>query len=171
MALYHPTHGIVLSMSVSPELEIYDLNGHKSRVIRIKMDPEPVTETDKDNARQSLLQNVSQSSEAIKQMMETQAERMQFAEKKAFWGMAEIDDNGYFWLDLSLAPAIGTGTTHDFRVLSPDGEYLGITSRPHGTGAVVSHGRLLILEENPESGEILPAVYRIVPAVDGLKYP
>ena len=171
MALYHPNHGIVLSMSIRPELEIYDLSGHRTRTIRIELDPEPVSELDKDKSRQILLQNAAESSEVVKRMVEAQVKQMQFAEQKAFWGVANIDDDGYFWLDLSLPPAIMTGDTHNFRVLSPEGEYLGITSRPYGTGAVVSHGRLLILEEDPESGEVLPTVYRILPAVEGLEYP
>lgn len=171
MALYHPYHGIVLSMSIRPELEIYDLSGYRTRTIRIELDPESVSELDKDKSRQTLLQNVAESSEVVKQMVEAQVKQMQFAEKKAFWGFANIDDDGYFWLDLSLPPAIMSGDTHNYRVLSPDGEYLGITSRPYGTGAIVSHGRLLILEEDPESGEVSPTIYLIRPAVEGLKYP
>ncbi len=56
-------------------------------------------------------------------------------------------------------------------VLNSEGEYLGTTTRPWQPATYIAQGRLYILEEDPETGEILPTVYRIEPAVPGLTYP
>jgi len=171
-SFYHPAHGIILSSSIQPDLNIFDTAGRKIRTIRIVMDAEPVTAQDREESRQNMLSlREGQTNEMMKQMYESQAENMQFADYKSFWGMAEIDSDGYFWLDTSLAGALGAGETHTYRLLSPEGEYLGDTTRPFKSGSSVSHGRFLILEEDPESGEIVPTVYRIRSAVAGLKYP
>ncbi len=170
-ALYHPTHGIVLSLSEQPELRLYGTDGRLTRRIRIELDPAPVTEADRDVARQTLLQDAAQSSEAVRRAVESMVEQYAFAGEKAFWGMAEIDNEGYFWLDLSLHPEETGGDTHTFMVLSPEGEYLGTTSRPYRPNTYISRGQMFILEEDPESGEILPTVYRIDPAVRGFAYP
>ena len=172
-ALYHPTHGIVLSLSEQPILEIYDPTGRKTRMIRIELDPEPVTTADRNRVRQIFLEDAErpagQSGKPVD--WESMANQYPFADQKAFWGMAEIDVDGYFWLDMSLPPETMDGDVHTFMVLNPEGEYLGTTSRPYHSSTSISGGRLYILEEDPESGEILPTIYRINPAVRGLIYP
>lgn len=172
-ALYHPTHGIVLSLSEQPMLEIYDPTGRKTRIIRIELDPEPVTTADRNRVRQIFLEDSERSAGESEKPVDwaSMANDYPFADQKAFWGMAEIDDDGYFWLDMSLPPETLDGDIHDFMVLSPEGEYLGITSRPYRPNTYITRGQMFILEEDPESGEILPTIYRINPAVRGLVYP
>jgi hypothetical protein len=170
-ALYHPYHGIVLSPSDRPELQIYDTSGRRTRTIRIDLNSERVTEADRGIARRTLLQDAAQSNEAERTMWESIIEQYAFADEKAFWGMAEIDDEGYFWLDMSLHPEETADENHTFMVLSPEGEYLGMSSRPYGLSTFITRGQMFILEEDLETGEILPTVYRISPAVRGLAYP
>jgi hypothetical protein len=175
MAIYHPTHGIVLSTGVQPALEVYALEGRRTRSIRIDLAPEPVTWADRERARQTYLQtterSVARSGKPTEGWLDEIVDRYPFAEEKAFWGMIEIDAEGYFWLDRSLSPETLEGDTHTFMVLSPEGEYLGLTSRPYGPSVSVSGGRLYILVEDPGTGAFIPTVYRIVPAVTGLTYP
>jgi hypothetical protein len=55
-------------------------------------------------------------------------------------------------------------------VISPEGEYLGITKRPMGRTEVFG-GRLLVNYSDSETGEFTLTVYDIRPIVRGLKYP
>lgn len=172
MALFHPVHGIVLSTGTLPELEIHTPGGRRVRSIRIELDPEPVTARDRNRILQTMRETAGQLTDQYQATaMLTMAEQYPFVDEKAFWGTVAIDAEGYFWLDLSLPPETMDGDVHTFMVLSPEGEYLGNTSRPFGPGGSISGGRLYILEENAETGEMLPAVYSIVPAVSGFVYP
>jgi hypothetical protein len=169
--LYHPAHGIILSPSEQPELQIYDLDGRLTRRIIIDREPEPVTETDREGYRQALLQRMDPSDTATLRMNEVVAEQSEYAAVKAYWGPAEVDDAGYLWLDTTLLPDAQEAGSHTFIVLSPEGEFLGTTTRPYRPNTSISRGRMYVLEEDPETGEILPTVYRITPAVRGLNYP
>ncbi len=171
LVLYHPRHGIVLSLSAEPELQLYDLTGQLKRTIRIATEPEPVTAVDRERARQALLEGVEEVDPETRPMMELMAEAVVCADEKAFWGRVEIDREGFFWLDLTLYPETETAGEHTFMVLSPEGEYLGTTTRPARPGSSIVGGRLYILEENIETGEILPTVYRLEPVAPGFTYP
>ncbi len=170
-SIFHPAHGTVLSSSILPELRLYNIIGRHDRTIRIVMEAEPVTQSDRSKTRQAQLSRIDQVDESLREIMEAQAERMPFAEYKAFWSLVEIDSEGYFWLDTGLLPALMVSDIHTYRILSPDGEYLGDTTRAYMQGSSISQGRLLILEEDPDTGEFIPTIYRIRPVVDGLKYP
>jgi hypothetical protein len=172
LSYYHPTQGIVLVTGTEPELRIYDLEGELIRTVRVELPAEPVTETDREMARDFYRQLVDETEEALKEMVRSQMEGLVFAEQKAPWAEVEIDDDGYFWLRVPV-PYVGRDKlpTLAYRVLSPEGEYLGLTQRPAGAFAGISHGRLLTLEEDPESGAMVPTVYAIRPAVRGLRYP
>ena len=41
--LYHPAHGVVMTTGEEPELRCYDLTGNLTRIIRIDLEPDPVT--------------------------------------------------------------------------------------------------------------------------------
>ena len=58
-----------------------------------------------------------------------------------------------------------------FRILSPEGEYLGRTSRPKGSWVKVARGHLMLTTYDAETGAPRLEVYEITPAVSGLKYP
>jgi hypothetical protein len=172
MSCYHPNHGIVLAGGTEPEIQLFDLEGMPIRTIRIELPPEAVTEADRELARSLYSLLVDEADETMRDMVRSQMEALRFAEEKAPWTEVEIDDDGYFWLQIP-APYAGRDRleTLAYRVLSPEGEYLGITDRPNGTFHRVCHGRLLTLEEDPESGAVVPTVYSISPAVGGLRYP
>ncbi len=175
IAIYHPTHGIVLSSGYTPELSIYNQSGEMTRQIRLDLPLESVTDADKAYAVQILMEPSSDEGEVTREM-ERMFRELPYAEQKAYWSEVEVDDMGYFWLHLNLTPLATLGATHRYRFLSPDGEYLGLTTRPAGSRSIssngsISKGRLLVLEEDKESGEILPVIYKIIPAVRGFKYP
>jgi len=174
--LYHPIHGLVLSTGIFSTLDIYTPDGVHARSIRIELDSEPVTMADRSRAREIYRQNTARESarggKPTDGWLEEIVDHYPFAEEKAFWGTIEIDREGYFWLDRSLSPEQLEGNAHRFLVASPVGEYLGTTARPFGpAGAYATGGNLYILEENAETGEMLPVVYRVIPSVSGLDYP
>ncbi len=168
---YHPAHGIVLSLSDRPELRVYDLEGRLTRRILVDRDLERVTDADRDRYRQALREGRDQMAEKAREMVDLVIEHGTYAEQKASWGTMEIDAEGYFWLDLDLLPETQGGRTHTFMVLSPEGEYLGTTARPYRPSTYLARGRMYVLEEDLETGMMLPTVYTITPAVPGLRYP
>ncbi len=172
-ATYHPLHGIILSPSILPELHLFDNTCHPVGLIRLAMEAEPVTQSDRAAARQEVLSRVDTVDESLRETVQTQAENMPFADHKAFWSLVEIDSDGYFWLDTGLFPALALilEGSHTCRILSPEGEYLETTVRPYTSGSSISNGRLLTLEENPDTGEINPTIYRIQSEIEGFIYP
>ena len=92
---------------------------------------------------------------------------------KAPWTEVEIDDSGFIWLLMPLPSlmAASDDTTRSFRIISPEGEYLGITTRPKGGAQSLAYGKILLQTTDPETSEHLLMVYRIHPAVEGLEYP
>jgi len=55
-------------------------------------------------------------------------------------------------------------------VVAPDGEYIGVTELPLRIKSI-ARGQILGLMYDDETGEVFPVAFRIVPAVEGLKYP
>jgi hypothetical protein len=79
-----------------------------------------------------------------------------------------VDDKGFVWLmPLPDHGGFQSGPSWSWLVLSPEGEYLGRTLAP---GSRFHRGHVLTAEEDPDSGEQFPVVYRIRPAVPGLEY-
>lgn len=95
---------------------------------------------------------------------------MQFPEQKAYWNDVQVDDHGYIWLEIPESDeekeAAGGGVS--FRLLSPEGEYLGNTRAPV-TGTVMS-GRLLGFRRDPETDERTPVVWRLISQYSQLNY-
>jgi len=97
-------------------------------------------------------------------------EDFQIPEYKAYWSDVQVDENGFFWL---LNSEQYYGTVEDvlrWRILSPEGEYLGNT-QCMATEARISRGHLLTIQENEETGAQDLIVYKIHPLARGLRYP
>jgi hypothetical protein len=98
----------------------------------------------------------------------------QFAESKAFWDMLMVDADGYIWLQIpyadgSLRPR---PPREKQRLLSPLGEYLGITEWPAVDRVTwIGDGYLLSIVVEEETGLEVPTVFRIKPVIEGLEYP
>jgi len=102
-----------------------------------------------------------------------QRDAVVIALEKPYWTDVKVDDAGFIWLFISeTSQERGDAGGNLFRVLSPEGEYLGDSRWPTTLAhARLSHGHLLFLVDHDETGEIIPTMYRIVPAVKGLEYP
>ena len=83
-----------------------------------------------------------------------------------------IDDAGYIWLSVSehQADYEAAGSRGLYRIISPEGEYLGDTRAPRASGQT-GHGCRIARETDPDTGEITFVVYRVVSAVEGFTYP
>lgn len=177
---YATQHGLVKSTGLTPDLFCYDLSGNLKKRIRIDLTPEPVTENDRD-ALWAEYDRVIARREAEAPGQEglstsrtkTFQKNSRFAGVKPFWMAIRVDEAGWFWLLLPRHEVVDyEGVfTRSYRVLNSEGEYVGDTILPPGLMTSVFHDRVIKEEEHPETGERVWAVYKIIPAVNGLKFP
>lgn len=159
-ARYVPGQGILVSEGIEPVLSWYDLAGELIREIRLGIDPQLVTEEMKGVYAESVIGNVAS----------VEPEWI-YPEYLGHWNDAVVDDAGYIWLQAVAEAALRdcrVGTV--MQIVSPEGEYLGVTELPCRFEGV-SRGRLLGYVTDEETGERIPSVFRIDSAVRGLRYP
>ncbi len=171
-AFFVPDVGVVVMASYTPQLDILDLDGRHRR-IRIEMGDLSVTEEDRQtvyDAYDKVMEEAPE--EQTREIMEDQLKGLQFGETKAPWSSFKFDDQGYLYLTLMNPTEVMAYSTVSvgYMVVSPEGEYLGITRPPVGSAAI-SGGRILVNDSDSETGEFTLTVYDIRPVVRGLKYP
>jgi len=166
--------GILVSGGHEPLQEVYDGEGRLTRRIRVELTPERTTDRD----RQAILDDIQASIDAaeddlLRDLFKAQQEHVRLPEYKAFWGGVQADEAGWFWLSHPTPNMLADlpDTTAVYRVLSPEGEYLGDTTVPKGSYRRITHGHLLHQREDPESGEVTLEVLAIRPRIPGLVYP
>ncbi len=171
--VYHPDKGILTCSSAEPELRWHDLDGKPDYTVRLGMEPEPVTSEERQAIERILNREIESATDnRQKAMAEARKKHAVIPATKSFWSIVTVDDLGYCWLG---SHPDNTAPEEDmyqgfYRVLSPEGEYLGDSTWPI-SAANVSRGHLLTYQEDEETGEVEYIVYRIVPAVEGLVYP
>ena len=175
--LYHPEHGIVVSDGIEPELRWYDSTGRLTRKVRVELEPVPLTSEDMTKLRTRMegpLQSAREEGRTRTiDVYEAQLKALEMPDHRAVWRDMILSDEGYLWLwvvEHSVdRDALGGG--YLFRVLSPEGEYLGDTRVPYGLRFTLSDDRLMTTWYPPESDEYQMLICRIMPAVPGLTYP
>jgi len=177
--LFHPENGILNYLTTEPILKWYGINGELNRLIRLEIRPEPVTKEDRlgltrmlDEQAETVEEGSFLDEEGWRALAKEQKKYLKVADNKSFWRSVTVDDLGYYWLRYHPdynAPAEERSNA-PYRVLSPEGEYLGDTVWPETNGRV-SRGHFLTFHEDVETGLRAPVVYRIRPAVAGLEYP
>ncbi len=171
---YHHKHGIVVSPGSGSVLDVYSLEGIHQLHINVELQEEQASDSELENLRQYLRGQMEKDElEFQKPMFEAQLAHLPHTVVKAPWRDIEIDDAGYFWLKLpsTLLGPSPIDSVSTYRILSPRGEYLGLSTQPFGTLPRVSHGRLMVSHLNPETGEQTLMAYAIRPIVRGLNYP
>jgi hypothetical protein len=172
-----PDGSIVVSPGLTPELEVYTPGEGLSRRIRLGLPLEPPSEADRrsleEGLRRTLANSTGPADDAIRQITQAQLENLHYPEFKAPWGSLHVDENGAIWLETITGSAFAeqADTTLVFHVVSPEGEYLGLTTTPKAGWVTPSRGRLLLRRSDPESGEVSLEVYAIRPRPAGLVYP
>jgi len=173
---------ILTADGTRPEIRWYALNGTLQELIRLVIPVEKVTSDERVEILARLDSLIAEAEvEEDPGRRETRLLRARQAkeivilpEEKAYWSWVDLDDEGYYWLRLPT-PYFGTterNESYRFKVLSPQGEYLGDTEIPaRRRHWKVVQGHLLTLVLIVQTGELVPTVYRMVPIAPGLRYP
>jgi len=84
----------------------------------------------------------------------------------------KIDDTGYLWLPSpeSAEAQEAAGGRMLYRLLSPEGEYLGDMRFPP-VSLRIEHGYASGIVTDEETGDKIPTVWRLIPSAEGFKYP
>lgn len=173
---YSRDHGFFLMSADQPEVRVYDLEGDLTGILRIDLPPRPVTRDDRGRVEQRLEEELQRAlNPDASTSYRPDPERARFArdnpryvDPKDYWRGMHVDDKGFVWL-MPLPDDGGLQSDPPFTwlVLSPEGEFLGRTKAP---GSQFHNGHVLTAEEDPASGERLPVLYRMRPAVSGIDY-
>lgn len=177
---YAPQYGLILTTGLTPELNCYSLSGNLIKKIRIVLTLEPVTKDDRDALwaeYERVIARIEEEGPGKEGRSNTRTRTFQenspFADVKPFWTWMKMDEAGWLWLMRPRHEVVDYEgvIVRSFRVLNSEGEYLGDTTPPQGYMISIFHDRVIKEEEDPEIGERVWAVYKIIPAVEGLKYP
>ncbi|MFC1529521.1 6-bladed beta-propeller [Gemmatimonadota bacterium] len=172
---YVPDLGIVAMAYHEPQLDILDLDGQVQLRIRIEVGDLSVTEEDRRavlEAYDEVINDPEQDPGRVATFIEYR-KGMQFGETKALWDRLIYSDEGYLFLRPRVSEQ-GVAIADEyagFIVLSPEGEYLGRTKPPEGNNASIGGGKLVINNEDAETGEFTITVYEIRSSIAGLDYP
>ena len=169
--------GILLSGGVDPELIWYNTDGTIKKKIRLGLVPTPFTTEDRTKIKTRYEEGLSAAKEANNERMipiyEAQLNAFELPQNRPYWREVISDNAGCLWL---LVPehtvdreAAGGG--YLFRVVSPEGEYLGNTRVTYSRGFNIVRGKLMVRWTPPEAESPELLICNIRPAVEGLKYP
>jgi len=164
--------GIVFNEGFAPQLDVYDMEGKLTRRISIDLEMSAPTSEDLKHLKAEYDKRIEEADDDVKYIYESTRKNLRMADVKAPWRRCEIDDYGYIWLlvmetNIQVEEA-GGGLL--YRIISPEGEYLGDTRPPRGFG-VVRYGKFLCTYMDPDTEMFELTAYKIIPAVEGLKYP
>jgi hypothetical protein len=159
-ALYVPNRGVMFAEGVTPSLRWYDLRGALVSECRLGIQPQSVSAEMKQEYSESVTVRVA-----------TVEPEWVYPEHVAVWNAAMVDDAGFVWLRAVAAsierPDAAGSVMH---VVSPDGEYIGVTELPCQVQGF-AQGLMLGYNRVEETGERIPVVYHITSAASGLEYP
>ncbi len=171
--MYHDRIGIILTTGLEPILDLFDLDGHHRLQIRIDLPPQPVTAEDRIPEETRLKEGMESSSGVLHRLYKAELENLTFSEYKAYWGETwsgtiEVDDHGFIWIRIpAYCESPGNGDNRiRYRIISPEGQYLGLTQLPAGSRrgmTKLTRGCLVVVEKDPETGEKTIRVYRVRP--------
>jgi len=173
--VFSPLHGIYVTTGERAEVRRFTDEGNLNCIFRMDWEPQPVTTADKDSSLAGLRRRIREEEDPNRRIRSQQSlENVWFPPNKAFWHEMRVDESGFIWLrfPLGLVRQLPADRHLPWMVLSPEGEYLGDTLWPVSfPTAHLSRGYLICHVEDEETGASSVAVYRIRPAVEGLKYP
>jgi hypothetical protein len=149
----------------------YDIGGELVRRIRIELENQFITKDEKADLLGKLNEQFEKAKNPRqKEYYKAVSENYEIPDWKGFSRGMKIDDAGFIWLEVpEIDPNVGRYRGPLFRILSPEGEYLG-TSRWLGIQGTLNRGRLLAFVRDPDTDEMTATVFKIRPAVSGLIY-
>jgi len=169
-AHYVPGRGVMMTTGGEPTLWWYRLDGTLMEKTTLDLPPRPVTQQERNRELQELDALIERSEGRARDAAVIRRRAIQFPEEKACWYSVLVDDRGFIWLEIpeSNEEKEVAGGGVPFRLLSPEGEYLGNTRAPV-TGRVMS-GRLLGFRRDPETDERTPVVWQLIPQYRQMGY-
>jgi len=168
-AAFSREHGIVMTTGASPVVTQYDLSGNLTRRIQLDLPSEPVTQADRIRTQEYVRDRLAHvpTPEPVRNI----DRELLFAEKMAFWHDVILDEYGYIWLIRQLDfHALDQGLGRTCYVIHPNGEWLGTCYLPNASGRFCN-GNYVTLVTDDETGERIPTVFQVLPAVEGIAYP
>jgi len=160
---------VLLATGVDGEVRFCDLAGELRRLVRLDLPRTPVGPEGRRRIRDWVAEQAALAPQSP--ILRAQQDELRIREHRAYWESLEYDDAGWMWLRVpEMNEEWRERDGGRYRVLSPQGAYLG-DSRWPCYGGRVERGRLLTLVREPASGGPRALVYRILPAVEGLTYP
>lgn len=172
---YYPGKGLLVTTGEDPVISWYDLTGTLISSIQLKINQDEITDEERSAIRTNFNEIIKQVEEHLPDAARAERKTFHTRNHKAFWDDAFVDDVGYIWLQI---PEM-TETRKEyggpiFRIISPEGEYLGNTRWPSWvriSSGSVAQGCFLGYREDRETGERFPTIYSISSAVEGFDYP
>ncbi|MFC1529093.1 6-bladed beta-propeller [Gemmatimonadota bacterium] len=165
--------GILIADPREPIVRRYDLDGNLSRILRLGLDPEPVTREEKDAFERSYRERIQNAEGQERERLVVVWQQMVIPDHKPYWRTILVDDQGYYWLrnlyDWTLPTEVMI-RVYSYKVFSPEGEYLGSATWPTGNTSSITRGHLLGRKMDEDFGGWRHFVYRITPTVEGLEY-
>lgn len=169
--LFFPGRGILESTGIEPVLTWFNIRGQVVEEIHLRLDPIPVTAEDRARVRQRAMDEYELRKEQSPDHAKAVLDVLRIPDEKAYWDNVFLDDAGFYWLHVPEEYEVKQEKGGALcRVLSPEGEYLGHSRWPLTFGTF-KNGHFLGLVYDEETGEVVPTIYRIIPAVEGLVYP
>jgi hypothetical protein len=171
-AVYDPAKGFLLTSGIEPVMDWFNLSGELVQKIRLNTTPDPVSAEERAMVLSRLDEQIeSASSPMLKTIRIEQREIAEIPETKGYWCTLLVDEAGFIWAQKPYPYyADEYPESSEYLIFSPEGEYLGVTICPAERG-MISRGHFLSIQRNVQTETQDLIVYRIIPAVDGLKYP
>lgn len=182
-AVFVPPDMILMTTGEEPIVRFHGLDGAVRREVRIDLPTLPVTDADRAALVDYIDERTARAPESrdepggesgTKEQWRRRREGVTFPEFKAHWGFVLVSDSGWLWL-LASRPETLDYTANDAmqaHIVSPAGRYVGDTTFPEIFAPTAVRGvYLLALVNDADTGERLPTVFRVVPAVAGFEYP
>ncbi|MFC1559348.1 6-bladed beta-propeller [Gemmatimonadota bacterium] len=169
---FHPQRGILVWSSDEAVLNWYTLTGSLFRVMRLGFEKESVTRQDRRNHHNWWQERIqTQETEEQKEFYRDYEALEALPDFKSFWAYASIDDRGFIWLQEhdEYNPESQDRSSSKYRVLDPQGEYLGNVELPSQQG-YIHNGHFLASETDQDSGQTIYTVYRMNTNVSEFEY-
>lgn len=169
--LFKQDQGILFCASDKPVLRWYALDGSIKRIINLDFELETVTEKDRDNIHNYWQMRIN--NDEKRREFYVDYERYSTIPKvKSYWKEIIVDDAGYYWIKrhYDFQEYDRDRESISYRVLSPQGEYLGDTNWPFPQ-ANVSNGFLSARQDDDSTSVTHYIIYKIHSTIEGFNYP
>jgi len=165
-------HGILFTTGERPEIDIFDIEGVHQKRLRIDLPSEAVTAEDRREAVAPMTAQMENAPALNRAVYSAMIDYADYPDEKTYWTSLSVEETGYIWIFVSTfrAQAGDPSGGRIYRILSPEGEYLGITRTPPG-GVSITRGHLISTRSDLDTGADIIKVFKIRSVLNKLEYP